>query len=58
MAPFEALYEMRCRSLIAWFEVGEGKLLRTNLVQDSIKKSQVNMRKNANDSKQAKVIYE
>ncbi|XP_070054510.1 uncharacterized protein [Nicotiana tomentosiformis] len=36
MAPFEALYGRRFRSLIGWFELGEARLLGTNLVQDAL----------------------
>ena len=33
MAPYEALYRKKCRSLICWTEVGERKLLGPELVQ-------------------------
>ncbi|XP_072090487.1 uncharacterized protein [Arachis hypogaea] len=36
LAPFETLYERGCRSPIRWFEVGEVKFFRPNLVQDAI----------------------
>ena len=32
MAPYEALYARRCRSPVAWAEVGEVALIRTDLV--------------------------
>lgn len=32
MAPFEALYERRCRSPICWEEVGEKQLIRSELI--------------------------
>ncbi|WMV07948.1 hypothetical protein MTR67_001333 [Solanum verrucosum] len=35
MAPFEALYERGCRSPIGWFEAGDVKPLRVDLVKDS-----------------------
>ena len=35
MAPFEALYERGCRSPIGWFEVGDVKPLRDDLVNDA-----------------------
>ncbi|XP_070009595.1 uncharacterized protein [Nicotiana sylvestris] len=38
MAPYEALYGRRCRSPIGWFELGEAKLLGTELVQDALDK--------------------
>nr|GEW07827.1 putative reverse transcriptase domain-containing protein [Tanacetum cinerariifolium] len=37
-APFEALYGRRCRTPIAWTEVGEGKLLRPEIVQETTDK--------------------
>ena len=33
MAPFEALYGRKCRSLVYWDEVGEQKLLGPQLIQ-------------------------
>jgi len=33
MAPYEALYERRCRTPVCWNEVGERKLTRPELVQ-------------------------
>lgn len=41
MAPYEALYRQRCRSPICWFEVSEQKLLRPELVQETIDKIQL-----------------
>nr|XP_016451075.1 PREDICTED: uncharacterized protein LOC107775811 [Nicotiana tabacum] len=38
MAPYEALYGRKCRSPIGWFDVGETKLLRPELVQQAIEK--------------------
>ncbi|XP_070010032.1 uncharacterized protein [Nicotiana sylvestris] len=38
MAPFEALYDRRCRSTIGWFEPGEAKLYGADLVQDALDK--------------------
>ncbi|WMV50334.1 hypothetical protein MTR67_043719 [Solanum verrucosum] len=38
MAPFEALYGRRCRSLVGWFEVGEFALIGAYLVYDAIEK--------------------
>nr|GEY77157.1 putative reverse transcriptase domain-containing protein [Tanacetum cinerariifolium] len=37
-APFEALYGRRCRTPIAWIEVGEGKLLGPETVQETTDK--------------------
>lgn len=41
MAPFEALYGRRCRSLIGWFETGESKAIGPDLVQDALNKVKV-----------------
>ncbi|XP_070055049.1 uncharacterized protein [Nicotiana tomentosiformis] len=35
MAPFKALYGLRCRSPIGWFEPGEATLYGTDLVKDA-----------------------
>nr|GEZ25845.1 putative reverse transcriptase domain-containing protein [Tanacetum cinerariifolium] len=37
-APFEALYGRKCRTPIAWTEVGEGKLLGPEVVQETTDK--------------------
>ncbi|GKD64536.1 putative reverse transcriptase domain-containing protein [Tanacetum coccineum] len=37
-APFEALYGRKCRSPIMWEEVGEGHLIRPELVQETTEK--------------------
>nr|GEW04006.1 hypothetical protein [Tanacetum cinerariifolium] len=37
-ASFEALYDRKCRSLIMWAEVREGKLIGPELVQETTKK--------------------
>ncbi|GJY26993.1 putative reverse transcriptase domain-containing protein [Tanacetum coccineum] len=37
-ASFEALYGRKCRSLIMWAEVGEGQLIRPELVQETTEK--------------------
>ncbi|GJS34935.1 putative reverse transcriptase domain-containing protein [Tanacetum coccineum] len=37
-APFEALYERKCRSPILWAEVGEGQLIRLEIVQETTEK--------------------
>ncbi|XP_070032912.1 uncharacterized protein [Nicotiana tomentosiformis] len=41
MAPYEALYGRRCRSLIGWFEAGETNLLGPDLVQEAMDKVQL-----------------
>ncbi|XP_070002941.1 uncharacterized protein [Nicotiana sylvestris] len=38
MAPYQALYGRQCHSLIGWFETGESRLLRADLVRDALKK--------------------
>ena len=38
MAPFEALYGRRCRSLVCWDDVGEKKHLGPELVQLTVEK--------------------
>ncbi|RVW70732.1 Transposon Ty3-G Gag-Pol polyprotein [Vitis vinifera] len=38
MAPFEALYDRKCRSPICWNDVGERKLLGPELVQLTVEK--------------------
>nr|GEW39067.1 putative reverse transcriptase domain-containing protein [Tanacetum cinerariifolium] len=44
-APFEALYDRKCRSPIMWAEVEEGQLIGPGLVQETTKKiSQINDR--------------
>nr|GEY49704.1 hypothetical protein [Tanacetum cinerariifolium] len=37
-APFEALYERRCRSPVLWTEIGENWLIRPELVQETTDK--------------------
>ncbi|WMV23759.1 hypothetical protein MTR67_017144 [Solanum verrucosum] len=41
MAPYEALYGRRCRSLVGWFEVGEAALIGPDSVHDAMKKVQL-----------------
>ncbi|XP_057471970.1 uncharacterized protein LOC130760608 [Actinidia eriantha] len=38
MAPFEALYGRKCRSPICWTEVGDGRLLGPQIMQEIIEK--------------------
>ncbi|XP_057508836.1 uncharacterized protein LOC130791628 [Actinidia eriantha] len=38
MAPFEALYGRKCRSPICWTEVGDGRLLGPQIVQETTEK--------------------
>ncbi|WMV19938.1 hypothetical protein MTR67_013323 [Solanum verrucosum] len=38
MAPYEALYRRRCRSLIGWFEVGEAGLIGPDLAHQAMEK--------------------
>ncbi|XP_070014299.1 uncharacterized protein [Nicotiana sylvestris] len=41
MAPYEALYERRCRSLAGWFKLGEAQLLSGDLVQGALDKVKI-----------------
>ena len=41
MAPYEALYGRKCRTLVCWDEVGERRLIGLEIVQDTTEK--VNM---------------
>ncbi|WMV41145.1 hypothetical protein MTR67_034530 [Solanum verrucosum] len=41
MAPYKALYGRRCRSSIGWFEVGEARLIRPDLVHQTMEKVNV-----------------
>ena len=41
MAPYEALYGRRCRSLIHWDDVGERRILSPELVQQAVEKIQL-----------------
>jgi hypothetical protein len=41
MAPFDALYGRRCRTLLNWSEVGERRLFVLDLVKDAEEKVQV-----------------
>jgi len=41
MAPYEALYGMRCRSRVGWFELGKARLLGIDLVQDALDKAKL-----------------
>ncbi|MCI90717.1 hypothetical protein A2U01_0112011, partial [Trifolium medium] len=38
MAPFEALYERKCRTTLCWFETGESVVLGPEIVQQTTKK--------------------
>ena len=38
MAPFEALYGRRCRSLVGWFEVGKSFILGLDIIYEAIEK--------------------
>ena len=41
MAPFEALYGRKCRTLVCWHEVGERRLIGPELVQITLDKIQI-----------------
>ncbi|XP_070036690.1 uncharacterized protein [Nicotiana tomentosiformis] len=38
MAPYEALYGRRCQPPVGWFELGEARLLDTDLVRDALER--------------------
>ena len=38
MAPFEALYGRRCRSIVGWFEVGESFILIPDIIHEAVEK--------------------
>ncbi|MCI44496.1 hypothetical protein A2U01_0065735, partial [Trifolium medium] len=38
MAPFEALYGRRCRTLLCWYESGESVVLGPEIMQETTKK--------------------
>ncbi|XP_070057080.1 uncharacterized protein [Nicotiana tomentosiformis] len=38
MAPYMALYWRQCQSYVGWFDLGEARLLGTDLVHDSLEK--------------------
>ena len=38
VAPYEALYGRKCRSLLCWYEVGERQMLGPDLVEDATRK--------------------
>ena len=38
MAPYKALYGMRCRSPIVWFEAGETSLVGPDLIYKTLEK--------------------
>ena len=35
MAPYEALYESKCRTLLCWTELSEKKLINPDLIQET-----------------------
>jgi len=41
MAPYKALYGRKCRSPVCWFEVGEKRLMGSELIQITSKKIEV-----------------
>ena len=41
MAPYEALYERKCKTLICWDEVGERKLNDVELIEVTFEKIQI-----------------
>jgi len=41
MAPFEALYERRCRTPLCWYQDGESVLVGPELLQETIERVQL-----------------
>ena len=41
MAPYEALYGQRCRTLVCWTELNEHKVIGPDIVKDTKEKVQV-----------------
>jgi len=41
MAPYEALYERRCCTLVCWEEVGDKRLINPELVQITTEKVKI-----------------
>jgi hypothetical protein len=41
MAPFEALYGRKCRTLLYWSEMGESKLFRPEIIKEAERQVQV-----------------
>ena len=41
MAPFEALYDRRCRSRVVWFKVGESSFLGPVIINEALEKVRV-----------------
>ena len=41
MAPYQALYGRKCRSLVGWFEVDDHPLLGPDMILDAIRKVQL-----------------
>ena len=41
MEPFEMLYGRRCRSPVAWFEVGESSILGPEIIHEALEKVRV-----------------
>ena len=67
MAPFEALYERRCRTPLLWDEVGDRQLFGPNLIKESKEKVKLirdrlkiaqSRQKSYADTKRKEVAYE
>ena len=54
MAPYEALYDRKCRPPICWDDVGERKLLGPDLVQATTRKDSANIGEVENNTKSTK----
>lgn len=45
MAPFEALYGRRCKTLLCWYDSGESVVLGPKIVQQMIEKVKMTQEK-------------
>ncbi|GJV57109.1 putative reverse transcriptase domain-containing protein [Tanacetum coccineum] len=55
-APFEAFYRSKCRTPIAWVEVGESKLIGPEIVQETTDKVQIKERLKATRDRQKSYV--
>ena len=58
MAPYETVYERKCRSLVCWDDIGERKLLGPDLIlQTSEKVAKIKKHMKAAQDRQKKWAY-
>ncbi|XP_055835155.1 uncharacterized protein LOC129903630 [Solanum dulcamara] len=56
MAPYKALYGKKCRSPIGWFDIGETRLIVSDMVQQAVDK--IKLIRERLFAAQSKVAYE